>query len=336
MELTPAAKLVWIRMRFDELRSDKWPHRARLLVKRLCLARSTVYEALRQGLATGWLVRDVDPVTGKQRWRTAVPVRNKEEDETADDAEPEASTTIPVDLIRAAHVLRPQAILCYGLLKALNRRLKGSFKWAQLQKLAGLDLRTIKRAVRALVDARWMWIAQKNRRAPIYFGLRNADEAYKEEIARYLEKAGFVGEALMRSYLSLVSNTDECHDGARPEFLVNPASGERMELDRYYPLHRVAFEFNGKQHYVPTERFNKQQVAAQKKRDQLKQRICEGKGIKLIVVHPEDLSLVGILRKVGTLLPRKALRGFKETIRYLNFCAYRYRLRSQRPVKSAS
>ena len=128
----------------------------------------------------------------------------------------------------------------------------------------------------------------------------------------------------MRSFLSLIADTRECEDGARPEFLVNPASGEKMELDRYYPVHRVAFEFNGRQHYVATGRFTKQEVAAQQKRDQLKRQICRENRIDLVVVHAEDLSLAGMSRKAGALLPLRALRGLKQTIRFLNRCGLRY------------
>lgn len=391
-ELTPAAKLLWIRLRFDETRHGKRSHHPRQLVKRTCLARSTVYEALRQGTATGWLVPYVDPVSGKRRWKTACLKRESrdvqktgggQKDEGArhfrgvrrcqgmrehrdvaecqgvrqargvrechrgrdpqgvrvtKDArvaqgvrEPEEEVPyarIPVDLIRAAHVLRPQAILCYGLLQATPKfnlwSRAGEFKWAEFCKLTGLHPKTIKKAVRALAETGWIAIVQSNRRARIQFRLQHADEAYKEEARQKLEHAGYVGEALMRSFLSLITDTKECEDGARPEFLVNPASGAKMEFDRYYPVHRVAFEFNGKQHYVATGRFTKQQVAAQRKRDRLKQRICKERNVNLVVVHAEDLSLAGMLKKVGDLLPRRVLRGFKQTIRYLNRCGLRY------------
>lgn len=314
-DLTPAAKLLWIRLRFDEMQRRRRSHSPRQLAKRTCLARSTIYEALRQAVATGWLVQCFDPAARRQRWKTACPVRDSR-----------GVARIPVDLIRASHVLRPQAILLYGLLQAVpnfNGR-TGTFKWAELRELTCLHLKTIKRAVRVLAEARWIAIQQEHRRAPIWFRLQHADQAYKEEVKRSLERAGFLGEALMRSFLSLITDTTECEDGARPEFLVNPASGERMELDRYYPVHRVAFEFNGKQHYVATGRFTKQEVIAQRKRDQLKRRICKEKNIDLVVVHAEDLSLTGMLRKVGALIPLRALRGFKETIRYLNRCGLRY------------
>lgn len=348
-ELTSAAKFVWIRMRLDELRQRvdpanslaclRHPHHPRRLAKRTGLARSTVYEALRRLEASGWLVPGGDSSgtgiasdrgivsaraaggeagTRREQWSTARPRRGRQ-----------ATVWIPTDLIRFAHALRSQAILCYGLLQSVfasnGSGRTGTFKWAELETLTGMRLRSLKRAVRALVDTRWLQVSQRHRKAPIWFRLQHADEAYREAVRQYLERATYRGEALMRSYLSLIADTRECEDGARPEFLVNPASGERMELDRYYPVHRVAFEFNGPQHYVATGRFTKQEVVAQRKRDHVKRRICKEKGIELLVVHAEDLSLVGMLRKVGALLPRKALRGLRQTIRFLNRCGQRYR-----------
>lgn len=314
-DLTPAAKLLWIRLRFDEMHPRKRSHHPRQLAKRTCLARSTIYEALSQAVATGWLVPYRDPVSRRRRWKPACPVQT-----------PRGVVRIPVDLIRAAHTLRPQAILCYGLLQKMPdfNGIAGTFKWAELRKLTGLHLRTIKRAVRALAEARWVAIAQKHRRARVWCRLQHADQAYNHEVMIHLEKRRYVGEALMKCFLSLITDTKESEDGARPEFLVNPDSGERLELDRYYPVHRVAFEFNGKQHYVATGRFTKEEVAAQKKRDRLKQQICKEKNVKLLVVHAEDLTLAGMLRKVGALLPRRSLRGLKQTIRYLNRCGLFY------------
>lgn len=316
-ELTPAAKFVWIRLRFDEIHRGGYPHLPRQLKKRTGLSRSTVYDALRQGAESGWFVKFQDPKSGRGRWKTVWPDRGGQR-----------VVHFPVALIRAAHVLRPQSILCYGILQLLPdfraKSRSGTFKWAELSVRTGLHLRTIKRAIRALAESRWIVMAQKHRRARIWFRLLNADHAYKEEVRAKLDRVEYAGEALMRSFLSLIVDTKECEDGARPEFLVNPASGERMEFDRYYPLHRVAFEFNGKQHYVATGPYTKQQVTAQRKRDRLKRQICKEKGIDLVVVHANDLSLTGMLRKVGSLLPRRALRGFRETIRYLNHLGRRY------------
>jgi hypothetical protein len=326
-ELTPAAKLLWIRLRFEAMQWRQRSHSPSRLAERTGLARSTIYEALRQAADVGWLIPYVDKATGKRRWKVALPVR-----------EPRGVVYIPVDLIRATDALRPQSILCYGILQATPdfkpRGMAGSFKWAQLRQLTGLHLRTLKRAVRELADARWIALAQRHRKAPIRFRLQHADQAYKVEVERRLERAQYVGESIMREFLSLLVPTNECEDGARPGFLVNPATGERLELDRYYPLHRVAFEFNGKQHYEPTGRFTREEVAAQKKRDRIKREICRQKGITLVVVHAEDLTLKGMLAKlneVDDLLPRRSLRMFKRTVRFLNECGRRY---SQKAVSS--
>ncbi len=319
--LTPAAKLLWIRLRFDATHRRQRSHVAERLAQRICVARSTVYEALKRAAASGWLVPHRDRSSGKRRWRTVFPAKGNR-----------TFVQIPVDLIRSSHSLRPQALLCYGLLQSIRtfNGLTGEFKWAEFSKLTRLHLKTVKRAVRALAEARWITLAQEHRLAPIWFRLQDADQAYKEEVARRLGESKYSGEGIMRACLSLIADTRECEDGARPDFLENPSTGERMELDRFYPVDRVAFEFNGRQHYVATGRFSKQEVAAQRKRDALKRRICNDKKITLVVIHAEDLSFTTMRRKVGDKLPLRALRGFKQTIQYLKTCGQRYRKAARR------
>ena len=239
---------------------------------------------------------------------------------------PQGFVRIPVGLIREAHALRPQVILCYGLLQALPKfkGRAGEFRWKELRELTGLHIRTLQRAVQALADARWIDTAQNSPRGPIWFGLQHADEAWKKEAQSCVDRAAHVGEGIMRAMLSVIANTREFQDGARPDFLENPASGERLEFDRYYPVHRVAFEFNGRQHYEATGRFTRRDVEAQKKRDAFKRKICKEKAIRLVVVHAEDLTIKKMLEKVGDLLPGRALRGLKETICYLNSRGRRY------------
>lgn len=318
-DLTPAGKFLWIRLRFDEMHPRPRSHHPKSLAMRTNLSRSTIYAALNRAVATGWLLPRDDSNSGQRRWKTTYPLQGDRK-----------VVWIPVDLIRSSHAMRPQEILCYGLLQ-LTARFNGNageFKWAELHKLTGLHLRTVKRAVRALVKARWVCIQQMNRRAPIWFRLQHADEAYLEEVKRRLEGGHYsnssIGELLMREKLSLIVATNICQDGARPEFLVNPATGERLELDRYYPLEHVAFEYNGSQHYVASDRFTKQEVAVQRKRDAIKRQICKRERISLVVVHAEDLTLKGMLKKIGDLLPKRLPRGLKRTIRYLNRCALGY------------
>lgn len=323
-DLTPAAKFLWIRLRFDELDAQRKGGRIRShaptkLAKRTGLGRSTIYNALNQSESAGWLIPQHDPDTKKRRWKTACPLEGE-------------FVRIPVNLIRSFYKLRPQSILCFGMLQTLPRfnDRAGAFKWEELSRLVGLHITTVKRAVRALVDALWIRIVQKNRVSPVRVFLQDADEAHMEDARAKLNKEPYFGEGVMRLLLSMITAGKECHDGAKPDFLVNPSSGEKMHLDRYYPLEKVAFEFNGPQHYEATERFNKQQVAAQRKRDATKRRLCKEQGVALVVVHAEDLSVAGMLQKVGDLLPRRMMRGLRKTIRYLNACGRRCQIAEEK------
>src|SRR5690606_12471297 len=115
----------------------------------------------------------------------------------------------------------------------------------------------------------------------------------------------------MREYLSLLIDSDEYEDNAAPGFLVNPLTEERLQLDRYYPP-GVAFEFNGPQHYGPTEHYTAEEAVKQRVRDLIKAGICAGRGIQLKIVHAEDLSLSKMKKIVGHLLPLRDLRRSEE------------------------
>jgi len=319
-KLTPAMKRVWMRLLIDERHPRPRPQTSKKLAKRTGLARSTVVVALECLAAEGWLVPTLDSRTGRRWWRTVCPEGDSR------------FVRIPVDLIRDVESVRPQEVLCYGFLQAMPtfNGISGEFKWAELHDFTRLHLRTLKRAVRRLAAAFWIHIEQQNRLAPIQYRLQHADFARRNEVRKRLEARlsrhgeEYVGEAIMHEELGLIVATDQCVERARPDFLVNPETRERLELDRFYPIDRVAFEFNGSQHYVATGRFSKEGVAAQKKRDAIKREYCKRNGIELVVIRAEDLAFTRMLRKVGDLLPRRPLRTFKRTIRYLNRLAAGY------------
>ncbi len=72
----------------------------------------------------------------------------------------------------------------------------------------------------------------------------------------------------------------------RPEWLVNPLSGGRMHLDGYNKKLKLAFEFNGPQHYKMYPKYHKtyQDFIEQQKRDMFKAFLCKKNGITLITV----------------------------------------------------
>jgi len=126
---------------------------------------------------------------------------------------------------------------------------------------------------------------------------------------RRLQRAKFKGEALMREWLSVLVSTELVTDEASPGYLINPQTGEQLRFDRFYPP-TVAWEFNGPQHYGATDWFpGDEKAREQQLRDMVKAGICYYKGITLVVVHTEDLSLDGMRRKIGTTLPLRDLSG---------------------------
>ena len=326
-ELTPAAKAIWIALRLDEVRQRKRSHSPTQLARRIGIARSTVYEALAALTRAGWCVEHKRRALARQRIRTQLC---------------RATSTrfvrLPAQLAESPRELRPQALVCFGLLQTLDgfEEGKGAFKWAELKGATGLDTRTLKRAVNELVAAGWLTIRQENRLAPVVFALHHPDVAWRRAAERRLQKHPHTGQALMQEFLNLIVDSSEFVEDGSTGFLLNPRTQHLMQFDRFYPLHRVAFEFNGRQHYEETEIFSKEQVSAQRERDKTKRAICAAKGITLVVVHAEDLSLGGMLRKVPDVLPKRDLRGFSSTIRHLESVARRYRTAAARHGGRAS
>jgi hypothetical protein len=90
----------------------------------------------------------------------------------------------------------------------------------------------------------------------------------------------------------------------RPDFLKNPETGSNLELDGYNGELKLAFEYNGQQHYTFPNRWHstKEMFEAQVRRDIFKQEICRRVGICLITVPytiPHDQIYEYILLRVN-------------------------------------
>lgn len=75
-------------------------------------------------------------------------------------------------------------------------------------------------------------------------------------------------------------------NNVRPDFLINPRTKRKMELDVFDPQTNVAIEYNGIQHYKFPNKFHKtkEEFEAQQYRDDLKEKICKKVGINLISI----------------------------------------------------
>lgn len=134
----------------------------------------------------------------------------------------------------------------------------------------------------------------------------------------------------MQEYLSLLIDSDQFTENARPGSLVNPLSRERLELDRFYPP-GVAFEYNGAQHYRATERFTQAEAEAQRLRDLIKAGLCLYQGVRLVIIHAQDLTLQRMLARLsGGPLPLRDLAGQEPLIDLLEEASLRYRASAQK------
>ena len=85
----------------------------------------------------------------------------------------------------------------------------------------------------------------------------------------------------------------------RPDFLKNPNTGYNLELDGYCENLKLAFEYQGVQHYkfIPYWHKTREIFEEQQERDEMKYKMCVKNGITLILIpykfncyKPEELK----------------------------------------------
>ena len=128
-------------------------------------------------------------------------------------------------------------------------------------------------------------------------------KAYEAGIKRLIKNS--TSEILMKRLLDEIFPGEKVQDNERYDWLRSTITNSKMELDRYYPDLKLAFEYDGEQHYsadafyriAQTRGQNVTKEQAQKefdhyvKNDKIKKDICEKLGIKLIVISfDEELS----------------------------------------------
>ena len=108
------------------------------------------------------------------------------------------------------------------------------------------------------------------------------------------------GETICRSYFERTFGKRFAK--ARPDFLNNPVTGGdyNLELDGYNSEMKLAFEYQGQQHYkyIPYFHKNKEAFQNQKYRDYMKRNMCKDNGITLIEV-PYDVKHHEIENYIG-------------------------------------
>lgn len=235
--------------------------------------------------------------------------------------------TGPSDLLAAP--LSSTAMVLYLILANCYPKQAGEVTVATeyLARQLGICRQTLYRRILELAAGGWVRILSRGPRCT-RLALCNPvlaeREAEVERVRTRLNRARFGGEALMKEWLNLLVDSSEYDDNARPGFLRNPLTGENLEYDRWYAA-GVAFEFNGPQHYHPTDIYpDPRQVDETKARDLIKKGISHDQGVVLITVEPQDLTLKGMQAKIGKYLPLRKVRPDDPVLRFLVYACERY------------
>lgn len=107
-------------------------------------------------------------------------------------------------------------------------------------------------------------------------------------------------ELQMKQVLNQIFTEEVYIDNGYYSFLLSP-KGAPLQLDRYYPELRLAFEYDGAQHAKFNPYMHKTQAAFEylQKCDQLKNQYCKDLGIHLIRInHEKTITVDYILERL--------------------------------------
>lgn len=210
--------------------------------------------------------------------------------------------SIPADLVQDRN-LDPLAKYLY-LIICLHK--PKSIK--ELAELAGTYRDGARKQCKALEAAGWILMPRKPGMTPL---IATAPRATQDAMVSRLKdtrwESKHAGEFLMKAWLDLLIDSDNFVDNCRPSFLVNPATQKSLEYDRYY-REGVAFEYNGSQHYTPTQMFsNIDEIKKTQLRDNLKAGLSHRQGIKYVEIAENELSLDSMLVNIPSILPLRPI-----------------------------
>jgi len=115
------------------------------------------------------------------------------------------------------------------------------------------------------------------------------------------------GEALLKEVLDFIFQDEPHLDNHRPAWLGG------LELDRYYPRLKIAFEYQGFQHsyFVPHYHNTIQDYKDQKKRDRKKRQLCRERKAVLVNIYYWHLSIGQVCQ--WTIKALKKLKRWRQT-----------------------
>jgi len=94
----------------------------------------------------------------------------------------------------------------------------------------------------------------------------------------------------------------EMEGDTAPDWLVNPATGRRLKLDRLYPEIGLAVRFVGGQPKGRRRRSSDWEVLEEEQRDRTRVTLCQQEGVTLLLVDPNDPEQARVLGRLCTAL----------------------------------
>lgn len=237
--------------------------------------------------------------------------------------------TILPEIMLGDLTLSPAAKLLYAAMQ-----IYGTHSVGDLARLSSLGPSTVRRSCKQLEAQGWIVKVKQGR---IYVPTPSIPHVIQEQMVKDLH-AGYAvsqlkGEFLSKSWSGHLIQSDEYVDNGRHPFLQHPATGECLELDRYYELLKLGFEFHGPQHFGPTNAFpSVQDYKELRTRDLVKRALCEEHGITLVVVTAEDLTLPKMLDLLPKDIPLRTPDVKGPYVTSLEALSQEYRVRLARAI----
>lgn len=226
-------------------------------------------------------------------------------------------------------------------LKAIDVRVYVHLLFSPLQpitehaRLLSFSRETFRRSVVRLINVGWAYAHLKPGRSRGAVIIPWVPEAVEHEVVArlaVLRNDTFpYGEWLMKCWLDLLVHDGDFQDNARPEWLITPSDGRRLEQDRWYRTANVAFEFQGRQHFQTGDRFvtSGAQLSQRMHDDVLKARPCAINGVHLIELTSEDLEHERLREVLHGKLPLVPVRERGPLFRELTGMSRSYRKSTQ-------
>jgi hypothetical protein len=94
----------------------------------------------------------------------------------------------------------------------------------------------------------------------------------------------------------------EVESDVTADWLVNPATGRRLKLDRLYPEIGLAMRFVGAQPQGRRRRASDWEVLEEEQRDETRVALCQQEGVTLLLIDPNDHELARVAGRLCTAL----------------------------------